>query len=74
MPRANRYGWHIYYAIIGTDTVPNTKYVKWEAEVAIEQECRIIGVNLDKWRYMNEATCPPVINDIGAMLFLFRLR
>jgi hypothetical protein len=24
--------------------------VRWEAEVAIEKECRIIAVNLDDWR------------------------
>jgi MTH538 TIR-like domain (DUF1863) len=60
-----------YIMLIGTDTRSKHKYVKWEAEVAIEQECRIIGVNLDKWRYMNEATCPPVINDIGAMFVPF---
>ncbi len=63
-----------YIMLIGTDTRSKHRYVKWEAEVAIEQECRIIGVNLDKWRYMNEATCPPVINDIGAMFVPFRLR
>ena len=56
-----------YIMLIGEDTRYKYTYVKWEAEVAIEKECRIIGVNLDGWRYANLGTCPPVINNIGAM-------
>lgn len=56
-----------YIMLIGKDTRYKYTYVKWEAEIAIEKECRIIGVNLDSWRYANLATCPPVINNIGAM-------
>lgn len=39
-----------YIMIIGLDTRAKHKYVRWEAEVALEKECRIIGVNLDGWR------------------------
>jgi len=60
-----------YILLIGQDTRYKYKYVKWEAEVAIEQGCRIIGVNLDKWRYINEATCPPVIKNVGAVFIPF---
>lgn len=55
-----------YIMLIGTDTRFKHKYVRWEAEVAIEKECRIIGVNLDKWRRINVGTCPAVIRDVGA--------
>ena len=56
-----------YIMLIGKDTKSKYKYVKWEAEVALEKGCRIIGVNLDKWRYMNPDTCPPVIRNVGAV-------
>ena len=32
------------------------KYVRWEAEVAIEKGCTIIGVNLDQARQIVERT------------------
>ena len=56
-----------YIMLIGSDTRSKHKYVRWEAEVAIEKQCRIIGVNLDKTRTMVPVTCPPVIRDIGAV-------
>jgi hypothetical protein len=55
-----------YIMLIGEDTRLKTKYVKWEAEVAIEKGLRVIGVNLDGWRRINEATCPRVIKNVGA--------
>ncbi len=60
-----------YIMLIGTDTSSKHKYVRWEAEVALEKECRIIGVNLDRWRFVNQLTYPPVIKDIGAMFVSF---
>lgn len=56
-----------YVLLIGQDTRSKHKYVRWEAEVAIEKGCTIIGVNLDGSRVMNEITCPPIIRDIGAI-------
>lgn len=56
-----------YILLIGADTRSRHKYVRWEAEVAIEKDCCIIGVNLDKSRRMVTDTCPPVIWDIGAV-------
>jgi hypothetical protein len=55
-----------YMMLIGIDTRFKHKYVRWEAEVAIDKKCRIIGVNLDGWRRSNPDTCPAVIRDIGA--------
>jgi hypothetical protein len=55
-----------YIMLIGKDTRLKMKYVKWEAEVAIEKGCRVIGVNLDGWRRINDATCPRVIKNVGA--------
>ena len=60
-----------YIMLIGANTRYKYKYVKWEAEVALEQKCRIFGVNLDDWRIRNPATCPEVINDVGAMFLPF---
>jgi len=60
-----------YVMLIGQDTRYKHKYVRWEAEVALEKGCRIIGVNLDGWRRINPATCPPVIRNVGAMFVPF---
>ena len=35
-----------YALLIGADTKSKHKYVRWEAEVAIEKNCTIIGINL----------------------------
>lgn len=60
-----------YVLLIGEDTRSKHKYVRWEAEVAIEKGCTIIGVNLDGLRRMVEKTCPPIIRDIGAIFVPF---
>ena len=60
-----------YIMLIGKDTKSKHKYVRWEAEVAIEKGCRVIGVNLDGSRDMNISTCPPIIRDIGAIFVPF---
>lgn len=60
-----------YVMLIGQDTKSKYKYVRWEAEVAIEKGCTIIGVNLDGSRTMVRATCPPIIRDIGAIFVSF---
>lgn len=60
-----------YVLLIGQDTRSKHKYVRWEAEVAIEKGCTIIGVNLDGSRSMNTSTCPPIIRDIGAIFVPF---
>jgi hypothetical protein len=39
-----------FVMLIGEDTRYKHKYVRWEAEVAIEKKCRLIGVNLDNSR------------------------
>ena len=56
-----------YLLLIGVDTRHKYKYVRWEAEVAIEKQCRIIGVNLDGCRTLNETTCPPFLRNVGAI-------
>ena len=60
-----------YIMLTGPYTRYKHKYVRWEAEVAIEKRRRIIGVNLDGWRRINEKTCPPVIRNIGALFVPF---
>jgi len=60
-----------YVMLIGNDTRSRHKYVRWEAEVAIEKGCTVIGVNLDGSRNMVRETCPPIIRDIGAIFVPF---
>ena len=60
-----------YVLLIGDDTKSKHKYVRWEAEVAIEKNCTIIGVNLDGSRNMVRDTCPPIIREIGAIFVPF---
>lgn len=60
-----------FILLIGDDTRYKYKYVRWEAEIAIEKGCTVIGVNLDNSRMMVEKTCPPVIRDIGAIFVSF---
>jgi len=60
-----------FIQLIGKDIRYKYKYVRWEAEVAIEKDCTIIGVNLDASRQMVETTCPPIIRDIGAIFVAF---
>jgi hypothetical protein len=67
--KLNRAG--TYILLIGNDTRLKTTYVKWEAEVAIENDCRLIAVNLDKYRRINGATCPSVFNGVGAIFVAF---
>ena len=60
-----------YAMLIGADTKSKHKYVRWEAEVAIEKQCTIIGINLNGSRRMQTETCPPIIRDIGAIFVPF---
>lgn len=56
-----------YVMLIGEDTKSKHKYVRWEAEVAIEKGCAIIGVNLDISREIVDSKCPSIIKNIGAI-------
>lgn len=60
-----------FAVLIGQDTRSKHKYVRWEMEVALEKECRIIGINLDGSRRVNATTCPPIIRNIGAIFVPF---
>lgn len=60
-----------FAVLIGQDTRSKYKYVRWEMEVALEKGCRIIGINLDGSRYMVDATCPPIIKNVGAIFVPF---
>ncbi|GMA60298.1 TIR domain-containing protein [Alicyclobacillus fastidiosus] len=56
-----------FIQLIGEDTRYKYKYVRWEAEVAREKGCRIIGVNLNGTRNYDPERCPKIIRDIGAV-------
>ncbi|WP_457986291.1 TIR domain-containing protein [Achromobacter denitrificans] len=57
--------------LIGQDTRSKHKYVRWEMEVALEKQCRIIGINIDGSRQIVQETCPAIIRDIGAIFVPF---
>ena len=57
--------------LIGEDTKFQRKFVPWEAEVAIEKGCTLIGINLDGARAMVEERCPTVLKNIGALFIPF---
>jgi len=59
-----------FIQLIGENTRFKRKFVKWEAEVAIEQGCTIIGVNLSLSRQQDDL-CPSWIDDIGAIFVPF---
>lgn len=59
-----------FVQLIGEDTKNKYKYVRWEAEVAIEKGCTIIGVNLNGDRVINDL-CPPILRGIGAIFTPF---
>jgi hypothetical protein len=63
-----------YILLIGQDTRYKYRYVLWEAEVAIERGCRLIGVNIDGWRFMNPGTCPPMFRNTDALFVPFSSR
>jgi len=60
-----------YIILIGDDTNSKHKYVRWEAEVAIEKGCAIIGCNLDGARQMVDSKCPTIIKNIGSIFVPF---
>ena len=61
----------IYAMLIGEDTRFQRKFVRWEAEVAIEKECTLIGMNLDDARAIVDKRCPAVLKDVGAIFVPF---
>ncbi len=63
-----------YALLIGEDTWFRCLYIQWEAEIALERGCTIIGVNLDGARQIVERKCPEVIKDIGAAFVPFSPR
>jgi len=60
-----------FIQIIGDNTKSKHKYVRWEAEVAIEKNCRLICVNINGDRQMNSSLTPPILKNKGAMFVPF---
>src|SRR2546427_11173613 len=52
--------------LIGEDTRFQRKFVPWEAEVAIEKGCTLVGINLNGARAIDER-CPGVLKNVGAI-------
>jgi len=60
-----------FIQIIGDNTKSKYKYVRWEAEVAIEKNCRLICININGNREINEILTPPILKNKGAMFVPF---
>ncbi len=60
-----------YIMLIGPDTLSRSRYVPWEAQVAREKGCRMIGVNLDDRRQVNPKLTPVVMVNSGALFVPF---
>jgi hypothetical protein len=60
-----------FVVLIGADTKSKHKYVRWEIETALEKKCRIICVNLDGSKKINDEICPNVLKNIGAIFVPF---
>ena len=60
-----------FIQIIGDNTKSKHKYVRWEAEVAIEKNCRLICVNINGDREMYSTLTPPILKNKGAMFVPF---
>lgn len=63
-----------FIQIIGNDTKSKHKYVKWEAEVALEKNCRVIGVNINKLMKMDNSLTPVVLKDTGSVFVAFNAK
>ncbi|WP_447976756.1 TIR domain-containing protein [Candidatus Nitrospira bockiana] len=59
-----------YAMLIGEDTKFQRKFVPWEAEVAIEKGCTLIGINLNGSRTIDDR-CPTVLMNVGAIFVPF---
>lgn len=60
-----------FISLIGEDTRRKHKFVRWEMEVALEKNCRIIGVNLNGKRQVDEILCPPILRNKGVVFLPF---
>jgi hypothetical protein len=62
-----------FILLIGSDTWKKTEFVQAEVEVAIEKECRLIGMNINDCR-MKDWLCPYFFADKGALFIPFSSR
>lgn len=63
-----------FIQLIGQNTKSKHKYVRWEAEVAIEKNCRLIAVNLNGKRVMDDNLTPPILKNKGVVFVSFQAK
>lgn len=59
-----------FISLIGEDTKDKGNFVDWEIEIAKEKKCRLIGVNLNGSRRMDNK-CPYPLRNSGAIFIPF---
>ncbi len=62
-----------FIQLIGDDTKRKHKYVRWEADIALEKKCRIICVNLN-WSREKDDLCPPILDNEWAVFIPFNVK
>ena len=62
-----------FIMLIGEHTRYLYKYVRWEAEYAVENDLPIIAINLNGKRRRDDGLCPPIIRDKLAIHISFGL-
>lgn len=60
-----------YLMFIGEDARYKHQYVRWEADVAVENDCTVIGANLYRRGEFDPDRTPTVIRDLGAVSVAF---
>lgn len=63
-----------FIQIIGQDTKSKHKYVRWEADIALEKNCRIIGININKLMSMDTTLTPPILKNTGSIFVPFNAK
>lgn len=64
----------VFILIIGEDTKFREDYVYWETETAIEENCRLIGLNLDGSRRIVRPKTPKPFINAGAQFVPFNYK
>ena len=60
--------------LVGAQTKNLFRFVRWEIELAMNQNLPIVVVNLNNQRYYDNERCPPILRDHCAIHVAFKMR